>query len=111
MNDVDSHEAYDAEFPDVVAMDPDGESYGHLNLEDLHQVTIPLTADLGRTRMTVRDVLDLKVGSIVSLDKVAGEMTDVRLNDLLIARGEVVVIGDSLNVRLSEITGVSENQG
>ncbi|MBN4046817.1 FliM/FliN family flagellar motor switch protein, partial [bacterium AH-315-P07] len=98
------------QFPEVEPVGDEMPSM-HLELEDLHRVSLSLSADLGRAQMTVREILDLKVGSIVSLDTMAGEMTDVRLDGLPIARGEVVVIGDVLHVRLSEITGISEIQG
>jgi flagellar motor switch protein FliN/FliY len=103
-------DAQDIQFPDVEPFTDESPSM-HLELDDLHQISLPLTADLGRAQMTVRNILDLKVGSIVSLDKMAGEMTDLRLDGLPVARGEVVVIGDVLHVRLSEITGIHEIQG
>jgi len=110
MNEVQAHEAQDMTFPDVEPIMDELPSM-HLELEDLHQIKLSLSADLGHAHMTVREVLDLKVGSIVSLDKMAGEMTDLWLDELQIARGEVVVIGDILHVRLAEITGISELQG
>lgn len=110
MSDVQSREAHDVDFPEVEPLVDELPSM-HLDLEDLYKVPLPLSADLGRAQMTVREILDLKVGSIVSLDKMAGEMTDVLMEGLSIARGEVVVIGDILHVRLSEITGVNEIQG
>lgn len=80
----------------------------HLSLDDLADVRLRIHADLGRARMTVRDVLGLRQGSVVQLDKQAGEMTDVYLNDLYLAKGEVVVIGDTLHVRIGEIIGTAE---
>ncbi|HOE66163.1 MAG TPA: FliM/FliN family flagellar motor switch protein [Candidatus Hydrogenedentes bacterium] len=80
----------------------------HLVLEDMSKVRLGITASLGHTSMLVRDILDLKIGSVVPLDKLAGEMTDIYLNDLPLARGEVVVIGDSLHVRIGEIIGAAE---
>ena len=58
--------------------------------------------------MLVREVLELKRGSIVQLDKLAGEMTDIYVNGLHLARGEVVVIADVLHVRIGEIVGREE---
>jgi len=60
--------------------------------------------------MLVREVLDLKQGSIVPLDKLAGEMTDIYVNGIPLAKGEVVVIGDSLHVRVGEILGVAASE-
>jgi flagellar motor switch protein FliN len=110
MSDMQQREAHDIQFPEVEPA-TNGIPLMHLELEDLNKIELGLTADLGKAKMTVKDVLDLKVGSVVSLDKMAGEMTDVCLSELPIARGEVFVIGDILHVRLSEITGINEIQG
>jgi flagellar motor switch protein FliN/FliY len=80
----------------------------HLGLEDLENVRLAIHAELGRCRMTVREVLGLREGTIVQLDKLAGEMTDIFINDQPFAKGEVVVIGDSLHVRIGEIIGTAE---
>ena len=82
----------------------------HLTLDDLREVPVRVTADLGTCRMLVRDVLELKRGSVVALDKLAGEMTDILANGLPLARGEVVVIGDTLHVRVGEVRGLA-NRG
>ncbi len=81
-----------------------------LALDDLKKVCLTVSADLGRCEMLVRDVLRLQPGSVVSLDKLAGEMTDIYANGLPLARGEVVVIGDTLHVRIGEIVGTLENE-
>ncbi|MCH7910357.1 MAG: FliM/FliN family flagellar motor switch protein [Candidatus Hydrogenedentes bacterium] len=80
----------------------------HLILDDLRGVQLGVDAVLGRSLMTVREILDLQLGSIVQLDKMAGEMTDITINDLPLAKGEIVVIGDVLHVRIAEITGAWE---
>ena len=91
--------------------EPLGETHSpaeHLALEDLENVRLSIHADLGRCRMTVREVLGLRAGAVVQLDKQAGEMTDIFLNHQTLAKGEVVVIGDRLHVRIGEITGTAE---
>jgi len=80
----------------------------HLVLEDMSKVRLGITASLGHTSMLVRDILDLKIGSVVPLDKLAGEMTDIYLNDLPLARGEVVVIEGNYGVRIREIVSRQE---
>ena len=80
----------------------------HLELDDLRNVDLHVTADLGHSGMLVRDILELKQGSIVPLSKMAGEMTDIYVNGRPLAKGEVVVIGDTLHVRLAEIVGMNE---
>ena len=74
-------------------------------LELLADVEMGVTAELGRTRMTVRNLLALAPGSVVELDRVAGSAVDLLVNGTLIARGEVVVIDDEFGVRVTEIVG------
>jgi flagellar motor switch protein FliN/FliY len=80
----------------------------HLLVKDLDKVKLDLSADLGRCKLFVRDVLDLKRGSVLHLDKLAGEMADLYVNGIPIAKGEVVVLVDSLNIRISEIHGTTD---
>jgi flagellar motor switch protein FliN/FliY len=75
------------------------------SIEDLRRVKLNVTAELGKCTMQVRDVLELRKGSVIQLNKLAGEMTDIYVNGLPLARGEVVVIGDALHVRIGEIIG------
>lgn len=69
----------------------------------LMDVEMDVTAELGRTRMTVRSLLDLEPGSIVELDRMAGSPVDLLVNGRLIARGEVVVVDEEFALRLTEI--------
>ncbi|OLF06904.1 flagellar motor switch protein FliN [Actinophytocola xanthii] len=72
-------------------------------LDLLHGVEMEVTVELGRTRMTVRDLLSLRPGSVVELDRVAGSPADVLVNGRLIARGEVVVVDENFGIRITEI--------
>jgi len=93
-------EAHTAELDEL----PKGASQSeHLSLRDLTEVPLTIAAELGQTRTRVRDILALKVGSLVTLTKVAGEMADVTVNGIHFARGEIVVIGDILHVRIAEV--------
>lgn len=83
-------------------------SLENLSLDDLMNVRLSITADLGHAPMKVRDVVALKEGSIVTLNKMAGELTDIYVNGLPLAKGEVVVINDSLHVRMAEILNTVE---
>ena len=74
----------------------------------LHDVQLHVKIELGRTRMFVEDVLRLSEGSVVELDRLAGDPVDVFVNDRLIARGEVLVLNDNFCVRISEIISDSE---
>lgn len=80
----------------------------HLSIDDLGEVTLEISADIGRCDITIREILELKNGTVLPLDKVAGEMADVYVNGVAFARGEVVVLVDSLHVRLAEIIGAFE---
>jgi flagellar motor switch protein FliN/FliY len=75
------------------------------SMDLLHNVEMGVTAELGRTRMTVRDLLALTPGAVVELDRAAGSPVDVLVNGTLIARGEVVVIDEEFAIRISEIIG------
>lgn len=72
-------------------------------LDLLHGVEMEVTVELGRTRMTVRDLLSLRPGSVIELDRIAGSPADVLVNGRLIARGEVVVVDENFGIRISEI--------
>jgi flagellar motor switch protein FliN/FliY len=74
-------------------------------LELLNDVEMAVTVELGRTRMTVRDLLSLAPGVVVELDRAAGSPVDLYVNGRLIARGEVVVVDEEFGVRITEIVG------
>ena len=69
----------------------------------LHDVVMELTAELGRTRMTVRDLLGLQPGTVVELDRLAGSPADLLVNGRLIARGEVVVVDEEYALKITEL--------
>ena len=69
----------------------------------LSDVNLRVKIELGRTRMLVEEVLKLGEGSVVELDKLAGDPVDVFVNDRLVARGEVLILNDSFCVRISEV--------
>ena len=69
----------------------------------LRDVDLNVKIELGRTKMLVEDVLKLAEGSVVELDKLAGDPVDVFVNDQLVARGEVLVLNDNFCVRINEI--------
>lgn len=83
-----------------------GQSSNNLSL--LLDVQMPLTVELGRTRMYIKEILSLGEGSILELDKLAGEPVDLMVNSKLIARGEVVVIDENFGVRVTDIVSPSQ---
>jgi flagellar motor switch protein FliN/FliY len=71
-------------------------------------VTLPVAVELGRARMQIQDILKLAPGSIVELDKSAGDPVEILINDRPIAKGEVVVIDENFGVRLTSIVTATE---
>ncbi|MDU4959898.1 MAG: flagellar motor switch phosphatase FliY [Sporomusaceae bacterium] len=84
---------------------------GDANLGIIMDVPMQVTVELGRTRKLIREILELTQGSVIELDKLAGEPVDVLVNGKLIAKGEVVVIDENFGVRVTEIAGHMERLG
>ena len=76
---------------------------GSATLELMRDVQLDLTIELGRTHMHLEDLLKLKQGAVVALDKLAGDPADIYVNGRLIARGEVLVLNDNFCVRVAEL--------
>jgi flagellar motor switch protein FliN len=76
----------------------------------LTDVSLQVSFELGRTAKTVREILQLKTGSIIGLDKLAGEYVDVLVNNQTIALGEVVVMDDKFAVRITEVISDQEKE-
>ncbi|WP_175559486.1 flagellar motor switch phosphatase FliY [Virgibacillus salinus] len=74
------------------------------NLDMLLDIPLKVTVELGRTKRTIKDILELSAGSIIELDKLAGEPVDILVNEKLIAKGEVVVIDENFGVRVTDIS-------
>ena len=87
-------------FPDL---GPGAEPGAPADLELLADVDLHVAVELGRVRMRVRDLLRLHEGSVVELDRAVGAPVDVMVNNVVVARGDVVVVGDELGVRITEI--------
>ena len=81
------------------------------NLDLLLNVSLQVTAELGKCKMDVRDILKLGTGSVVELDRLAGGPVDLLVNDKLIARGEVVAIDENFGVRITELIDRPEPWG
>ncbi|WP_017471893.1 flagellar motor switch phosphatase FliY [Amphibacillus jilinensis] len=78
------------------------------NLDMLLDIPLQVTVELGRTKRAVKDILELSSGSILELDKLAGEPVDIHVNNKLIAQGEVVVIDENFGVRVTDIVSQSD---
>jgi len=78
------------------------------NLDLILDIPVHLTVELGRTKIAIRNLLQLAQGSVVELDGLAGEPMDVLVNGCLIAQGEVVVVNDKFGIRLTDIISPAE---
>lgn len=76
----------------------------------LLDVSMPVIIEIGRTTLTVSELLDLGVGSLVQLDNLAGEPVDVLVSDRKLAEGEVVVVGDHLGVRITRLVNAQSEE-
>ena len=78
------------------------------NIGLILDVPLQVTVELGRTKKTIKDILELTNGSIVELDKLAGEPVDIMVNGKFLAKGEVVVIDENFGVRITDIVSPAE---
>lgn len=78
------------------------------NLDMLLDIPLKVTVELGRTKRSVKEILELSAGSIIELDKLAGEPVDILINNKIVAQGEVVVIEENFGVRVTDILSQSE---
>ena len=92
-------EVQGAEFGELVE-EPRG---GGLSLDLVLDISMPITVELGRASMTVRELLDLSTGSVIELDTMAGEPIDLFVRGVRFARGDVVVVDNNFGLRISEV--------
>lgn len=71
------------------------------NLDILQDISMHISVELGRTKSSIREVMELEEGSVVELDKIAGEQVEIYVNEKLVAKGEVIVIEDKFGVRIT----------
>ena len=95
-----------AQFEQLLAEEQHGVT--DLNLDVILDVPVTLSLEVGRARMPIRNLLQLNQGSVVELERGAGEPLDVYVNGTLIAHGEVVVINDRFGIRLTDVVSPSE---
>lgn len=96
-----------AQFQDLQAEVPavDGKE---VNLDVVLDIPVTLSMEIGRTRISIRNLLQLNQGSVVELDRLAGEPMDVLVNGTLIAHGEVVVVNEKFGIRLTDVVSPAE---
>lgn len=95
-----------AEFDDLDDSAPplDGEA----NLDVILDIPVTISMEIGRTRISIRNLLQLNQGSVVELDRLAGEPMDVLVNGTLVAHGEVVVVNEKFGIRLTDVISPAE---
>ncbi len=98
-------EAMPAEFQQLAGMGSEGDPQ---NLQLLLDVSLPISIELGRTSMNVQDILNLRPGSVVELNKLAGEPVDLLVNSKIVAKGEVVVIDENFGIRVTSLLSSEE---
>jgi flagellar motor switch protein FliN len=94
-----------ASFPSVQSAVTDGASK---NIDFLLDIPMSITVYVGSTKMAIRDLLQLAQGSVIELDKLAGEPMEVMVNNKLVARGEVVVVNEKFGIRLTDVVSAAE---
>lgn len=94
--------------PKFSELSEDKKSEGMRDIDFLLDVPLDVTVELGRSRMLIKDLLQLGQGSVVELEKLAGEPMEILVNNKLIARGEVVVVNEKFGVRLTDIVSPAE---
>ena len=90
------------------SFESNGASGSLQDIDLIMDIPVKLTVELGRTKMTIKELLRLTQGSVVALDGLAGEPLDILINGYLIAQGEVVVVNDKYGVRITDIITPSE---
>ncbi len=86
-------------------LEPEIEPTPGENLELLMDVQLPVSVELGRSRMQVKEVLEIQRGSVITLDKMAGEPSNLLVNGKVLATGEIVVIDDNFGIRITKLVG------
>lgn len=81
---------------------------GDVNLDVILDVPVTISMEIGRTHVSIRNLLQLNQGSVVELDRLAGEPLDVLVNGTMIAHGEVVVVNDKFGIRLTDVISPTE---
>ena len=87
---------------------PDAATNRELNLDVVLDIPVTLSMEVGRSRISIRNLLQLNQGSVVELERATGEPLDIYVNGTLIAHGEVVVVNDKFGIRLTDVISPAE---
>lgn len=97
-----------AEFDDLESDNLPVSGDGDSNLEMILDIPVTIAMEIGRTKISIRNLLQLNQGSVVELDRLAGEPMDVLVNGTLVAHGEVVVVNEKFGIRLTDVVSPAE---
>ncbi len=101
-------EVHNAPVNDLQAGTPSGVPGGDINLDVVLDIPVTLSMEVGRSRISIRNLLQLNQGSVVELERSTGEPLDVYVNGTLVAHGEVVVINEKFGIRLTDVISPAE---
>ena len=91
-----------------LAAEQDESDSGKINSDVLQNIPVTISVEVGRTSLKIRDLMRLTQGSVVELDRIAGEPLDLLVNDTLVAQGEVVLVNERYGVRLTQVIPAAE---
>ena len=97
-----------AELGNLKADPPEAGANRELNLEVVLDIPVTLSMEVGRTRISIRNLLQLNQGSVIELERAVSEPLDIFVNGTLIAHGEVVVVNDKFGIRLTDVISPAE---
>lgn len=92
----------------IARLNDDSSPNTDINMDMVMDIPVTISMEIGRTKINIRNLLQLSQGSVVELDRLAGEPMDVLVNDTLIAHGEVVVVNDKFGIRLTDVISAAE---
>ncbi|MGH8143145.1 MAG: flagellar motor switch protein FliN [Steroidobacteraceae bacterium] len=101
-------DAQPAELNNLKPEPPDAHASRELNLDVVLDIPVTLSMEVGRTRISIRNLLQLNQGSVIELERAASEPLDIFVNGTLIAHGEVVVVNDKFGIRLTDVISPAE---
>lgn len=101
-------ESEDENAENLVQNDEGGNGKGKINPEVLQGIPVTISVEVGKTSLKIRDLLRLSQGSVVELDRLAGEPLDLLVNNTVVAQGEIVLVNDRYGIRLTRVVPAAE---